>query len=333
MIVSLCQERQADILTFILMTCMLVLRTSIQVMSKQVTERKKMTRVAEALAARVEQLGLPLITDYRLFLELWSIYREGKTKYLRSNLPARENFHSTRHHLRQAKIIDRDSDYPRLWRVLAKGDVAAEEAVCLADSFCYISHLSAMQRYGLTNRRPESLFITQPKAARLKELIRQKARDNFGEYADDPEIFIQPFYRTHHPRTVRSRPVDPLATRHYGDWRKVRGSFSRIASVGQTFLDTIEAPERCGGMLHVLEAWEEHSQTYREEIIARVNASPQPIHKVRAGYILEERLGLNDPRIEAWLRFAQRGSSRVLDPGAPFAENHSERWMLSINVG
>lgn len=39
----------------------------------------------------------------------------------------------------------------------------AEEVVCSVDPFCYVSHLSAMEYHGLTNRMPTLLFISSPR--------------------------------------------------------------------------------------------------------------------------------------------------------------------------
>ena len=68
------------------------------------------------------------------------------------------------------------------------------------------------------------------------------------------------------------------------------------------------------------------------QIISAVEEENASIVKVRAGYILSERLGIADPRIEAWKAFAQRGGSRKLDPDAPYAPVFSGAWMLSLNV-
>ena len=81
-----------------------------------------------------------------------------------------------------------------------------------------------------------------------------------------------------------------------------------------------------------LEIWDYHAEIYLQEIIAAVNDYASSIVKVRAGYILTERMGLSDSRIEAWKRFAQRGGSRKLDPSRPYAPTFSEAWMLSLNV-
>lgn len=296
-------------------------------------ERKRMTRLGEALANRIIKLNTPLLSDYQIFLEVWKIYRESSVKYLRGDSPTRELFQRTRHLLKQENILTSDSDYTRMWRILSISDAPADEIACIADPFCYLSHISAMQRYGITDRRPEALFLTQPSPQQTKDMIVNLVRDDYGAATGDSELYIPQINATHHPARVRRRPVEALSTARYGEWRKVRGTFARLATIGQTFLDMLDAPDRCGGMLHVLETWEQHATTYQEDIISRLDNAAQPIHKVRAGYILEERMGLSDPRFRGWKKLAQRGGSRVLDPSAPFARRHSEDWMISINVG
>jgi predicted transcriptional regulator of viral defense system len=106
----------------------------------------------------------------------------------------------------------------------------------------------------------------------------------------------------------------------------------RVASVGQTFLDMLREPQYCGGISHVLEVFEEQAEQYLAVILKTLEREGNSIDKVRAGYVLHERLGLSHPTIESWKAFAQRGSSRVLVAGEPYSNIYSEAWCLSLNL-
>ena len=135
-----------------------------------------------------------------------------------------------------------------------------------------------------------------------------------------------------HATKVRRRPVAWHDIRHPGEAVQVRDSTVRMAKIGQTFMDMLMENQWCGGMSHVLDVWDEHARTYLEDIITAIEQAPKKLVKVRAGYILDERLKIHDPRIESWRAFAQRGSSQKLDPSREFAPTFSEKWMLSLNV-
>lgn len=300
---------------------------------KPFQRRKAWTNLAEVASSRLEQSGRVLISEYDLFRVIWSIYDTRSAKNLRGLYPSRQTYWRTRTMLREEGIIRQDSSYRSFWQIMANPDAPADTVVCQADPYCYISHLSAMQRYGLTNRRPEALFITSPPDLTVKAWNKQRIKDDFDNKNIDKGMEIEPLNLTHHPRIVRRRPVEQLKTKFYGDWRKVRGEDQRVAAIGQVFLDMLDSPQRCGGMRHVLNVWKEHAQSYLGPIIKAVDAADRPILKVRAGYILDEYLGISDARALSWLRYAQRGSSRVLEAGREYTEPFSEKWMLSLNVG
>lgn len=295
------------------------------------------TKLAEALLAWLEGDRRAVTTAYSLFLALRRLYApENRRKlYLRSDTPTTRDLRRVIVNLLNTRGIEPDPDYRRgVYRVPSAGESSADEVCALANPFGYISHLSALQRWGLTERRPQALYLTMPPASAAPPLVAQRMAADYGvpftELPSDQAVKL-PFIR--HPRTVRGRVVSVHTTSQPGQWLQVRESHARLATIGQTFVDTLERPQYCGGMAHVLDMWREHTGTYREEIITAVDDVATPIAKVRAGYLLDDMLGSgDDPRIQNWLRFAQRGGSRVLDPTKDFSANHSEKWMLSINV-
>lgn len=303
----------------------------------------KRTRLASAVLVRLEQDRLAVVTTYSLFHVLRSVLADGgKGLYLRGGAHPSNHIDGVRTNLLVTRAIEVDPDYGRsLYRVLPVGGSSAEEVCALANPFGHISHLSAMQRWGLTERRPEALHLTMPPASAARSLVEERMKVDYdvldhGTPPGNDPIPLQAqvkLYFIRHPKMVRGRAISVHETRHSTRWIQLQDSHARLATIGQTFVDMVERPQYCGGMAHVVDVWREHADTFREEIIGAIEEVGTPIAKVRAGYLLDELLAEgNDTRIQGWVRFAQRGSSRVLDPAKGFSGTHSEKWMLSINV-
>ena len=85
--------------------------------------------------------------------------------------------------LEARRALVSDSDFTSgVWRVTqATRAGSAEEVACIADPFAYVSHLSAMQRYGLSDRSPQALHLTTPKRDRWNALRSERALRDLPE--------------------------------------------------------------------------------------------------------------------------------------------------------
>lgn len=295
------------------------------------TYPEKPTRAATHLSGILEEADKPVLTPFELFRLIWQMYRDsaGEKLYLRSETPTPEDYSRLRLGLKHASVIGADRDYgARIIRVLTVSDLSAESIVCMVDPTCYVSHLSAMQRWGLTDRSPDALILTRPDRKSAQAYLRDYMDKILGEGEDNPF----PLKIIKHPARVRRRKVHVYETTTAGDYVVNRSDNVRISTIGQTFLDTLQKPDLCGGMSHVLDVWEEHAAIHLEDIIAAVDTATSNLVKSRAGYILDERLAFRHEGIERWKTFGQRGSSRKLDPSKEFASTFSETWMISLNV-
>lgn len=281
-----------------------------------------MTRLGEAVSVLLRRQRKPIIEDIDIWEILEEIYKNKSVSYLRGDAPTSSTLSRTKLLLSAERVISRDHNYRRSWRVNELPDIPADEAVCLMDRGTCISHLSAMQIYKISERRPLQLYITVATNEQWREMV---AKTNHG---NDAPLTV----RRHHPPVVRSRKIDALQTKNFPNITQMRGSFVRATEIGQTFLDMLESPERCGGMSHVLDVFNNHTEKYLKQIVERIDRTETKLTKVRAGYIISELLGISNPTVESWSQFAQRGGSQKLDPKAVYASQFSERWMLSLNV-
>ena len=291
---------------------------------------QRLTRAENYLIAALRATNLPAVTPYKLFRLVEAIYQEGQNLYLKHDQPDLSDYLRFVKNLVKAKQIRYDNDYGRrLIRILDAPEHSGEEMVCLVDPLCYVSHLSAMQRWGLTDRSPRALTCTR--LPRGKSANAQLVEAMSKDPGSLPPKRVRLHFITH-PKRVRGRLLHMIESKKAGACVSVPNTNIRLATIGQTFLDMLQHPRQCGGMSHVLDIYDKYALDWTEEIITFVDSCNSNLAKVRAGYILEEHLGIDDKRIESWKVLVQRGGSRKLDPGKEYAPNHSKTWMISINV-
>lgn len=289
----------------------------------------------EALGYALAERDDPIVTEYEFYLLGLRLVGKGEWNGAPlKRLPKAWNRQSARNALRrlvERRMLVPDTDfYSGVWHVVQSTRAgSAEEVACIVDPFCYVSHLSAMQRYSLTDRSPDALHVTTPARSRWNEMRDRRMARDLGPLGT---ALPSPLQHLRFREKVRRRPVTVHESSHPAEPVEIRGERTRITSIGRTFVDMLSEPNLCGGFRHVLEVWEREGEEWLNPIIDAVDAFDAPIVKVRAGHILSERLDIEDDRVRAWERFAQRGGSRRLDPDAPYAPSHSERWMISLNV-
>lgn len=289
----------------------------------------------DALEAALIESDVPVITDYEFYRLGARLYADASWKGMSlSRLPSdwdHSRMRNAQRRLRARQAIAPDADFRMgMWRVVQSSRAgSAEEIASIADPFCYVSHLSAMERYGLTDRSPDALHLSTPWRPIWNAMRNERVS---ADGMNRPEVDAPSLVRFGFKDQVRRRPIIVHETRHPAAPTTVSGERTRITDVGRTFADMLDTPVLCGGMRHVLDIWENQALNWSNAIIAGVDSLDSKIAKVRAGYIFTERLGLEDERIANWEVFAQRGGSRKLDPDSPYVSIFSERWMLSINA-
>lgn len=288
----------------------------------------------DAARKALAKADLPLITEYSFYVMMCPILDAGSFDGVRiARAPAvwdRGRCRKLISDLQDRRFLVPDIDFAAgVWRFTqTTRSSSAEEACCLVDPFAYISHLSAMQLYGLTNRAPTALHLTSPGRSVWTILRDKRMLRDLGERGED----VPQLAKISWNHEIRKRQIAAHSTVHPATPVEEAGSFARVAPLGRVFADMLSEPQLCGGIRHVIEIWEEEADQNLDQIIEAVNEHPTKLAKVRAGYLLSEHLGISDTRIDAWETFAQRGGSQKLDPEAPYEARWSEKWKISLNV-
>lgn len=221
---------------------------------------------------------------------------------------------------------------PKAYRLFGRSSAPPAELVCGLDPFTYVSHLSAMEHHGLTDRFSQILYMTRPPAVEWRKQAAERIAKDLGDRLTAFQASGLPKLTQPKIARVGHTSIQFCERTQLGAFRLVSGSSLRVATIGRVFLDMLREPAWCGGIQHVVDIYRREAKRYLKLIVDEVDRHGQPIDKVRVGYLLSEVCQLDAPELMAWQQFAQRGGSRKLDAEGEYVPTYSERWLLSINV-
>lgn len=293
----------------------------------------------KAITLTIGELEYPVITNYDLGLIVHNIYILKKYKgetisKLQKEFAEFSDFSEILSKLLQDGILKNYKGFQTktVYSVLGIKHTYPEDIICSIDPFCYISHLSSMEYHGLTNRISQLLYVSSPSPKEWHKYAERQMKKDLGQHIKTYKANRLPILKRIKIKKIGNREVYRFSSLHTGAFKNIMGRTMRVATIGRTFLDMLRNPEHCGGINHVLEVFEERGRDFIKSIIDEVNQNGDPIDKVRAGYILEERLNIKDKKIDKWHKYAQRGGSRKLDSSSDYEPNWSDKWFLSINI-
>lgn len=296
---------------------------------------------ATALTLKISELSQPVVTSYQIGLLIFEIYdkktfRNQVINDIRKEYSEKKDFNRLIHILLSRGVLQESTAArsQEVFSLLGSNQPSPEEIACSIDPFAYVSHMSAMEWHGLTDRFSKILFVTSPDPRRWQKFAHEKMTKDLG----GSEAFLayrlngMPLLRKLKIQKVGGKIIHRHSGLHLGAFISPRDKHLRISTVGRTFLDMIRQPDLCGGIYHVIEVYEHHAERFLQLIVDEIDRHGTKIDKVRVGYLLQERGRLVHPIMEAWVKFAQRGGSRKLYAQDPYSSRYSEKWCLSLNI-
>jgi len=295
-------------------------------------------KILKAITLAVGELEQPVVTSYQLGLIVFYLYKtksyKGEAINIQKPYAESATYNKISKQLQEEGILTMYKGLPAksVYSLLGRSHESVEDIICTVDPFGYVSHLSAMEYHGLTNRMPSKLFMSSPTPKKWTEFARERMGKDLGE---DFDIYSQnglPMLRRAKLEKINRKEIHRFSSVHWGAFKNIKGRTMRVSTIGRTFLDMLRNPELCGGISHVLDIYEEYAEKYLKLIINEIDQHGAPIDKVRAGYIMGERLRMNFDELSEWVKQAQRGGSRKLDASSEYEPVWSDTWCLSLNI-
>lgn len=290
----------------------------------------------KAITLSLGEFDNPVISKYHFSLIVSKIFRnkvcKGEVVNLQKDFAESSDVNRYLKKLLSEGVLFPHKNISNIFTLLGRSEGDPGDIVCTIDPFCYISHLSAMSYHGLTDRIPGKLFLSSPSVSTWPSFAREQMKKDLGSDYETYCINKLPMLTRSKIQKINKTEVHFFSSKHLGAYKNVRGRAIRVSTIGRTFLEMLKNPELCGGINHVIDVFEEYGEKYLRLITDDIDKNGTQIDKVRAGYILDEYLNIDNEVVESWSSFAQRGGSRKLDPSSEYIAEWSDKWKISLNV-
>lgn len=255
-------------------------------------------------------------------------YFQGhEIKGFRTDSNMKRKFLEASQHLTENNFVERKN---KKYFTLGNQTPSELDVICSLYDFGYISYLSAMQFYKLTDKKSKKIDYTVPtrpiwKKLQLEAFLKSNADDKVSK-----NITFIPSYPSERIK-INNKHLNVYSRAHTYRYTE-SGEITRVISIGDLFLEMVRHPELCGGFQHVLEVYKSNSRKFLNEIIESVEEYGRDIDKSRIGFIISSYLGIYDKRITDWKRDSiSRGGSRKMISNDTYSNIYSEEWCISLN--
>lgn len=306
-------------------------------------------------------------TLYLEFLKLWTekIYKKNVIKGIASNAIPINKFRAIINNLVNIDALkgfhknEKDFNFFIKNKLLINKNLKLDPERILSGIFphSYISHLSAMRLYGLTEINPSAIYITVPTRMVWKQCCLKDIEERFFFREIDNSVIIGDEYFPQSPTLELNKveinkkqiftpyPFDQIFKELFPEQNIILvtkknlddaewWSGYHIQNISSLYLDMIKFPHYCGGLLHVIHVMKKSlNRDTLNQVLERVENNGTSLDKARFGFICEKILDINHSMIKQWKiqQDGKRGGSRKLIASAEFDPVFDPDWNISIN--
>lgn len=303
-----------------------------------------------------KEYELDVISRQQLFLKFLELWFQEQSQGQSSEITkifSNKLFYKLCDHLISEKILIGFNLTTRGYTYFIKkgSKPTSEMAISALYPLGFLSHLTAMNLYGIGNTQTTGIYLTCPARKDWKNLCLKEIKKRFKGF-DVKDSITNDYIEINNLLLSTQSVLDPYPHQNIleeaGSTKTViiinRKNLvesewwnqCHVQNVVDVYLDMLRAPHYCGGISHVLTIYKDTLPKDKElfqEILLNLTKNGSIIDRARFGYIFDKILLIKAPEIDQWKEEQKdkRGSSRKLFSNFEFDSFFDEEWNLSIN--